>query len=119
MRDEGKLSLKGDREMCRGVVLRNDPKEVTESWNGLVGRDLTDHLVAVAGTPSTSPGCSSLSSLAWNTCRAREGRDPLLCVARVKLPVESALAAAVQVCPKLSLALGLNPSFHQELVVQG
>lgn len=36
-----------------------------------------------------------------------------------KLPVESALVAAVQICPKLSLALGLRPSFHQGLVVLG
>lgn len=32
--------------------------------------------------------------------------------AKGKLPVESALGAAVQICPKLSLTLGLNPSFH-------
>lgn len=49
--------------------------------------------------------------------RARAGLS--LAGAKGKLPVESALVAVGQICPELSLALGLQPSFHQGLLVPG
>lgn len=84
--DEGRLSLKGDGEKCPGVIQEITP-EVTESWNGLVGRDLKDSDCSGRDT-FHSLGCSKPCP-AWPGAPAGMGRDGV--VSYVKLLVESAL----------------------------
>lgn len=116
VKDEGKLSLKGDREMCPGVI-----QEITPNRSRNHGMVWLEGILKIIlwQWQEHLPQPRLFQALPWNTCRDGEGWGDLLCAPKVKLLVESALVVTVQICPKLSLALGLNPSFHQELVVPG